>query len=421
MRRATAAAITILLVVLCLVSLMPRASAQGGAFDVMVYPAKLELAGAPGTTQTFVINVRNLGPNTETMSVYFNDYFIKANNDFVFQKPGHYSYSCANWLSTDTPAMVVPSGQTVAKTFTLTVPAKAEPGGHYGVIFFEQAPQAGEPPVKARPRIGSLMLVTVPGEIIREGEIKSVSVTSSWFWPAHKLPILPRRRVTARIVFYNSGNVHLTVRGFLSYKASFGWGSGKVEFNEITVLPKTTRYLEASIPSPPLVGSFSVKAAIQYGPSLDVFTITKERNGAFSMYPLSLLGILLILIAIIIALFLLRGRRKRKAASAGEAAEPHEDGGSKDAGKETRGDKPEKEEAPVMAEEAGSDGPEKGPEGDAPEEDETTQAAEPPEDKSEEEKSEPGEDRAVEEEKNEGAAGGAPEKKVGGRFKVRRK
>ncbi|MHB8893847.1 MAG: hypothetical protein ACYC99_01540 [Candidatus Geothermincolia bacterium] len=293
-----------------------------GAFDLMVFPAKVELGGTPGTSQEFEINVRNLGPQAETMTVYFNDYFIKANNDFVFQKPGHYSYSCSNWLSTDTPTMVVPSGQTVAKTFTLQVPPQAEPGGHYGVIFFEQAPPPGSPPVRARPRIGSLMLVTVPGQIIRQGDIKSVSMTSTWFWPARKLPFLPRRKVTARIVFYNSGNVHLTVKGSLSYKASFGWGSGKVEFSEITVLPKTTRYLQADIPDPPLVGSFKIKAGVQYGPSLDVFDTTKVAAGSFNMYPLSLMLLLLVLAAIVVALFMLRGWRKRRAAGEKEGDEP---------------------------------------------------------------------------------------------------
>lgn len=323
MRKKTATFIVLLVTLALLCGALP-AGAQG-AFDLMVFPAKLELAATPGTTQEFAINVRNLGPQTETMSVYFNDYFIKANNDFVFKKPGHYSYSCSNWLATDTPTMVVPSGQTVAKVFRLTVPADAEPGGHYGVIFFEQAPPTGQAPVTARPRIGSLMLVTVPGQIVREGEIKSVSVTSTWFWPTRKLPALPRRKVSARVVFYNSGNVHLTVKGSLSYKAAFGWGSGKVEFNEITVLPKTTRYLEAVIPDPPLVGSFKVKADVQYGPSLDVFDTRKEATATFNMFPLSLLILIVLVAAAVIALAIWGTRRKKKRAASEAKAEGAED------------------------------------------------------------------------------------------------
>lgn len=314
MRRVIAATFIVLLLATTGIAAGSSALAQG-AFNLMVYPAKLEIAATPGTTQEFAINVRNLGDQPETMSVYFNDYFIKANNEFVFEEPGHYSYSCANWLSTDTPAMVVPPGQVASKVFSLAVPQSAEPGGHYGVIFFEQATPQGAPPVKARPRIGSLVLVTVPGEIVRQGEIKSVSVTSTWFWPTRKLPVLPKRKVTARVVFYNSGNVHLTVKGSLTYKASFGWGAGKVEFNEITVLPKTTRYLQADIPDPPLVGSFKIKASVQYGPSLDVFDTTREATATFNMFPLSLLLLILLAIAVVVGLFLLRGWKKKRGAS----------------------------------------------------------------------------------------------------------
>lgn len=347
MKKAIAATFTVLLLASAGFTAAGSASAQG-AFNLMVYPAKLELAATPGTTQEFAINVRNLGDQAETMRVYFNDYFIKANNEFVFARPGHYSYSCANWLSTDSPTMVVPPGQVVGKIFSLTVPQKAEPGGHYGVIFFEQAPPEGNAPVKARPRIGSLMLVTVPGQIVRQGEIKSVSVTSTWFWPTRKFPFLPKRKVTARIVFYNSGNVHLTVKGELSYKPSFGWGSGKVEFSEITVLPKTTRYLQADIPDPPLVGSFQIKGAVQYGPSLDVFDTTKEATASFSMYPISLLLLIMVLLAVIVAIWILRRWRKRKATVDEEGEKSAEE-------KSKKQEKDESAEEPPAEEVADSD------------------------------------------------------------------
>lgn len=318
MRKKTAT-VTALFVAAALLTGAAPAAAQG-AFDLMVYPAKLELAAAPGTTQEFAVNVRNLGHGAETMNVYFNDYSIKANNDFVFRKPGHYSYSCSNWLATDTPAMTVPSGQTVVKVFRLSVPADAEPGGHYGVIFFEQAPAAGKAPVAARPRIGSLVMVTIPGEIVREGRIKDVKVTSTWFWPTRGLPLLPKRRVAARVVFQNSGNVHLTVKGSLSYRATFGWGSGKVEFSEITVLPGTTRYLEALIPHPPLVGSFKVKAEVRYGPSLDVFDTTRKATATFNLFPLSLLALILLAAAAAAVPLAWAARRRKKRAVPAEGA-----------------------------------------------------------------------------------------------------
>jgi len=301
MRRKLYSAILVVLLAGGLVAGLLQPALSQAAFDLTVYPAKLELQVAAGTGLDLGIHIRNTGGESQTMRIYFNDYSIRPNNDFIFEPPGHYSYSCAKWLQSEKTSIVVPVGQTVSTGFRVDVPANAEPGGHYGVVFFEQVPQPSEAKanIKALPRIGALILVTVPGQIIREGEIKNVSITSTWFWPARRLPVLPRRKVRARIVFYNSGNVHLTVKGSLAYKASFGWGSGKVDFQEITVLPKTTRYLETDIPDPPLIGSYKINAKVEYGPSLDVFDTTKVSTGSFSEYPLSLLLILVAVLALI--------------------------------------------------------------------------------------------------------------------------
>jgi Peptidase family M28 len=304
------AILLILLAVLLAVVLPAPAQAQT-TFDIKIFPSKLELTGDPGNTQQFVINVQNLGQRDQTLSVYFNDYFIKRNNQFVFQKPGHYSYSCATWLATDTPEVVAPAGQTVQKAFTLSVPAQAEPGGHYGVIFFEQVQPTQGARVTTVPRIGVVTLVTVPGVIVRAGKITAVDVTSRWFWPTRKFPIMPKRKVHARVTFYNEGNVHLTVKGKLTYAPSFGWNTGSVDLGEITVLPKTTRYLEADLKDPPFIGTYEVTAMVTYGPSLDVFDTTVTGKGTFHVYSLSLPALLLVLLTIIFVPLWYRRRRYR--------------------------------------------------------------------------------------------------------------
>ena len=350
MRRTLGAAtLTIMLAAGLVAGLLQPAFPQA-AFDLLVSPAKLELQVAAGTGQDFAIHLRNTGGESQTMKIYFNDYSIRPNNDFIFEPPGHYSYSCAKWLQSEKTSIVVPVGQTVSTGFRVDVPANAEPGGHYGVVFFEQVPQPSEAKanVKALPRIGALIMVTVPGQIVRQGEIKNVSITSTWFWPAHRLPILPRRKVRARIVFYNSGNVHLTVKGSLAYKASFGWGSGKVDFQEITVLPKTTRYLETDIPDPPLIGSYKINAKVEYGPSLDVFDTTRVSTGSFSEYPLSLLILLVVVLAIIALPVTVHYGRKK---SAEESEKPQEEKEEKTKGEGAAEQSQDKEAEPVKNDE----------------------------------------------------------------------
>lgn len=243
----------------------------------------------------------------------------------------------------------------MTKRFTVTIPPKAEPGGHYGVIFFEQVPFAGGPPVKAKPRIGALVMLTVPGQIVRSGEIKSVSVSSGWFWPTRKIPLLGKRAIKCRVVFENTGNVHLTIRGSIVYTPEFGWGSGHLYLGEITVLPHTTRYLEGIIKNPPFIGSYKVRASVKYGPSLDVYDTTKTGKGSFSCYPLSLLLVLGILLVVIITLLVIV--RKKKKAQAGE--EPSEVKAAKDEKTERKKAKAEPAEEDEEAAESEKDEAEK--------------------------------------------------------------
>jgi len=311
-------------------------------FNVTLFPAKLEITGEPGSVHDFEINLHNHGREEQHMWVYFNDYYIRPDNRFVFASPGHYSYSCSRWLQMlEGPDMTVPAGTIGKKRFRAVIPKNAEPGGHYGVIFFERLPLPGKPPVTATPRLGAIIMITVPGQIVREGRIKSVSVKSSFFWPTRKFPFLPRSNLDVRVVFENVGNVHLTIRGKLIFKPSFGWGSGVVDLGEITVLPKTIRYLDATIgeekknPSntskakknkekinPPLVGSYRVKVEIEYGPSLDVFDTKKTATASFSVYPFSAFVLIVALIAILYAVLWIF--RRKKVESAGEVEKSEE-------------------------------------------------------------------------------------------------
>ncbi len=63
--------------------------------------------------------------NKQNLKIYNNDYYIKPNNQFVFEKPGHESYSCAKWLTTDSP-----NASTTAITYRLSVPWTLAPDSY---------------------------------------------------------------------------------------------------------------------------------------------------------------------------------------------------------------------------------------------------------------------------------------------------
>ncbi|MBU4173293.1 MAG: hypothetical protein KKB90_11540 [Actinobacteria bacterium] len=312
MRKTAAVSAFIFLVISCFA---PALHAVAQEFNVAVSPVKFELTMEPGTSREFEIYVENRGTADQRLALHFMDFYVKPEGTCVFEEPGHYPYSCAKWLSVDVPEFTVPAGQRVVSRFTATAPPDAEPGGHFGAVLFRQVPETTDATSHRGTdviQIASLALITIPGEILREGEITSVSVESKWFWPTKELLRLPVSPPKYRVAFKNTGNVHLTIRGKLTYTPSFGWGHGTVELKEMTVLPDSERYYQGVIPDPPLLGSYSVKVDIRYGPSLLELDTTRTGTAGFSTCPTSLLLIFLVPLAVLFVLFKLVGRRRKK-------------------------------------------------------------------------------------------------------------
>ncbi|MDI6873129.1 COG1470 family protein [Candidatus Solincola sp.] len=296
-----------------LLPLGPR-EAQAQDFDLTVSPVKKELTVQPGERIDFQITLINHTERDLELLVYPMDFFINPDNSYEFHEPGYYSYSCSRWLEMRRDRLTIPPRSQHEEPFTLVVPPDAEPGGHYAVLFFQDA---SEPPpglgVKPTYRIGSLILVTVPGDIVREAEIRSLSVESDflslWGPPEGGEAGWPARSMKYHLEVENTGNVHLTLQAYLTYRAGVGFGSGSVDLGEITILPGTVRYFDGFLPSPPCLGYFRVEAVIMYGPDMYTFDTEKRAGGSFWVVPL--LWILFILLAAAGTWYLVRFLRGR--------------------------------------------------------------------------------------------------------------
>ncbi|RJP31120.1 MAG: hypothetical protein C4536_08600 [Actinobacteria bacterium] len=281
-------------------SAAPPAYAQG--FDITLVPAKVELEVQPGQGAEFSIEIRNNATDAAELSVYPMDYSVNPDNTFIFEEPGYYSYSCATWIEIKEETVSIPAGSVANIPFAVNVPAGAEPGGHFAVIFFQDAstPQPDQG-AELTPRIGTQVLLTVPGDIVREGGIVDFTVESDYFslWapPADGSAGWPARNTGYHLEVENTGNVHITVSAAINYRSSFGFGSGGVDLGAMTILPGTVRYFEGILPSPPLFGWFKAEAVIMYGPDQFTFDVEKRAETSFTVIPF--LWILIIILGVL--------------------------------------------------------------------------------------------------------------------------
>lgn len=121
--------------------------------------------------------------------------------------------------------------------FTINIPANGEPGGHYGALLFRSIPPAGGAAsgVGISGRVGSVVLVNVPGQTSAIGNIENFSGPNSF---------ISHGPVSFSFKIKNTGNTHFEPQGNITLTGPF---TSKIEvpFNSRIVFPGHDRTFTA--------------------------------------------------------------------------------------------------------------------------------------------------------------------------------
>lgn len=191
------------------------AASVASAAGISISPLKFELNVPSGQQTSGTVKVTNDTGKAITLYTSRED-FVAGDDSGTpsFVKPqnqGSDAYSLANWITIEDKNLTLAQGETREIRFTVKVPANAEPGGHYGAIFFAPAPDKAQ--VAVVQRLGALVLVEVPGEAKVSGNFESFDVGSSSgskFEAKSEFSTFP---IAFSTRFKNDGNVHLKPTG----------------------------------------------------------------------------------------------------------------------------------------------------------------------------------------------------------------
>lgn len=213
----------------------PSPSAAAGLRNsITLSPTSKTFRSDPGQSLSDELIVINDGDEKMDFIVYARPYSIN-NSDYSkpdFSKPLAQS-DVYTWVRLPKTRYSLDAGKSVKVPYTISVPASAGPGGHYGVIFAETQPiqkATDGNAVFRKKRVGMIVYATINGDVKLAGSVEGSTIP---FWQ----PETPLRTdVTAK----NTGNtdfintVHLTVRDV--------FGSTKYQIEkEYHILPGTTR------------------------------------------------------------------------------------------------------------------------------------------------------------------------------------
>lgn len=187
------------------------ASASAHAAGISISPLKFEYSIESGKETSGTVKITNDTGRAITLYTSKED-FVAGDDSGTpsFVKPqnqGSDEYALSNWISIEDKNLTLAQGETREVRFKIKAPANAEPGGHYGAVFFSPAPEKGQ--VAIVQRLGALVLVDVPGEAKVSGSLASFeagSSSGSKFEAKSEFDGFP---VSFSTRFKNEGNVHL--------------------------------------------------------------------------------------------------------------------------------------------------------------------------------------------------------------------
>ncbi len=246
-------------------------STQG---TIIVGPGKTEVLLNPGDTYNFEFAVTNVSGMTKIIKLTTED--ASGSSDptegmtFLGQEKG--PYSIKDFVRPEIDQVTLETGQRLRVPVAITVPEDAEPGGLYGALMAAayNIDQYGRPEVGTAAgqvniitRVASLLFVRVAGETVESGFLKD-------FYPAKNF--YEAGPVNFKIMYENTGNVHVNPYGVIEVKDMLGRLVDTREVEPWFVMPKSDRVRDIKWNSNYLIGRYTATLSLNRGYQ------TKDQN-----------------------------------------------------------------------------------------------------------------------------------------------
>jgi hypothetical protein len=264
----------------------------------VISPVNLELTLAPGesTTQNIVI-VNRLG-KTSNFQIMKEDFIGSQDPEKATAFLGDESAgitTAKDWITTDVDQISLNHGDRLNMPVKITAPENAVAGSHYAAIFASVSggeSGMGNAKVKLVSRVGTLILINIPGNNRESGGITDFSSDKKYY---------RQGPVDFSTTFKNTGNVYEKIRGEIAIKNILGTEIAHIALKDWTVLSDSSRKQSATWNRKWLLGRYTADLTAFYGLGGN---LKDSKSVVFYAFPWHIA--LLILLILIVAYYLLK-------------------------------------------------------------------------------------------------------------------
>lgn len=253
-----------------------------------IFPAKLSLTVDKGQVYDGVISVTNAGDSRVLVITDVQDVLPTPGGsgfNYLPKAPG--ITSLVEWIKINEKPFELNPDEKKDVSFSITVPSDASPGSRFAVLFFATGSSGGGQ-LNVSARAGSVILLTVPGDVKQTGEVKNF-ILSKFIWNNSPTGF--------KFDFLNTGTVYFEPKGLITITNMFGKKIVEIPVSGQVVLPTGMKSIGATWEKPGyLFGIYKAHLAVSVTGGGEIAT----KNATFfavPLYPsLGALGVILILV-----------------------------------------------------------------------------------------------------------------------------
>jgi hypothetical protein len=268
-----------------------------------VSPVRTNLTVKPGASENLTIYIQNVSSAVENLQVVVNDFQApkdeSGNPSLLLNGDKAPTHSLKQFVNVPQSKFTLQPGQQQAVTITIAVPAGAAGGGYYGAIRFAPVGASGDKNVNLSASVASLVLVTVPGNLVEQLSVAGFGVAQGKDSFDTRTIFFNNKDLKSVVRFQNSGNVQEQPFGKIQLKK----GSKTIATYTINdpenpgnVLPDSIRRFTNNLDKVGSFGKYQLVGNFGYGSNGQLLS----AKATFYVIP-----IILIIIVVLIILFIL--------------------------------------------------------------------------------------------------------------------
>jgi hypothetical protein len=281
-----------------------------------ISPVRSELVINPGETKTVDVYVTNVTDAPAKLKGILNDFGAGDDESgqpriYLDENKSAPSHGLKKYIKPIDEMQLASKEQRLVKV-SISIPNDAAGGGYFGAVRFTPADSNNNENVSLSGSVGTLLLVTVPGDIVEKADIKSFNVArmneeklgkaSTFFTNGAKDS--KGKGIQAVLRVENTGNVQVAPFGKAILKRS-GKEIASYELNNVTpkgnVLPDSIRRFTIDLGDKTgSFGKYTLEGNFGYGSTGQLISASTSFYVVPLAYLLVIIGLVLILIAAIL-------------------------------------------------------------------------------------------------------------------------